>query len=254
MAVFNDANLNKAYQDIYGQLQGSGGYTPLSMPEQTLDSITEQLAGTLRPQYEQAISKLYGLTKEQKARIDVDAASRGMTSSSMVTDLKNRAMNSLSEQVRGIETDYAAQLANDALNQYQKYIGDKLALDQYNQKLQMQLGDDAYGRVMQQLSAGLISPKGKGGRGGGGGNDLPIEIPPVGANDEYLKALKAENDELRGYLGADGLGRNRELQLREPEPVAIPTGVMPKTTAGGGNKSKPSFVNLTSESQMNWRK
>lgn len=241
MAVFNDANLNKAYQDIYSQLQGSGGYTPLSMPEQTLDSITEQLAGTLRPQYEQAISKLYGLTKEQKARIDVDAASRGMTSSSMVTDLKNRAMNSLSEQIRGIETDYAAQLANDALNQYQNYLGDKLALDQYNQKLARELGDDALARTMQQLSAGLVKPVGKGGKGGGDGYNPADEIGGIEINDEYLRALQAENDDLRGRLEG-----NREFQLREnPKPI------MPKTTAGGGITAPKAFANLTSTS--NWR-
>lgn len=170
MAVFNDANLEKAYQNIYGQLQGSGGYTPISMPEQTLDSITEQLAGALRPQFERAIAQRYGATKEQKARIDVDAASRGMGSSTWVTDAKNRIMNAEAADIAGLESDYASQLAGDALNQYNNYLGDKLALDQYNQKLAQALGDDAYARTMQQLSAGLVKPVGKGGKGGGGGN------------------------------------------------------------------------------------
>ena len=170
MAVFNDANLNKAYQDIYSQLQGSGGYTPLSMPEQTLDSITEQLAGALRPQFEKAIAQRYGATKEQKARIDVDAASRGMGSSTWVTDAKNRIMNAEAADIAGLESDYASQLAGDALNQYNNYLGDKLALDQYNQKLQQALGDDALARTMQQLKAGLISPVSKGGKGGGNPN------------------------------------------------------------------------------------
>ena len=197
MAVFNDANLEKAYQNIYGQLQGSGGYTPISMPEQTLDSITEQLAGTLRPQYEQAISKLYGLTKQQKAAIDVDAASRGMTSSSMVTDLKNRAMNSLTERVRGIETDYAAQLANDALNQYQNYLGDKLDLDQYNQKLARELGDDALARTMQQLNAGLISPVSKGGKGGKQPTGFWADGKLWDSEQAYLDWAKGEEEKKR---------------------------------------------------------
>ena len=187
MAVFNDANLEKAYQNIYGQLQGSGGYTPLSMPEQTLDSITEQLAGALRPQFEKAIAQRYGATKEQKARIDVDAASRGMGSSTWVTDAKNRIMNAEAADIAGLESDYASQLAGDALNQYNNYLGDKLALDQYNQKLAQALGDDAYGRVMQQLSAGLISPVKK------GGSPKPKPTPDPDPNDE----LKDDpNDEI----------------------------------------------------------
>ena len=197
MAVFNDANLNKAYQDIYSQLQGSGGYTPLSMPEQTLDSITEQLAGALRPQFERAIAQRYGATKEQKARIDVDAASRGMGSSTWVTDAKNRIMNAEAADIAGLESDYASQLAGDALNQYNNYLGDKLALDQYNQKLAQALGDDAYARTMQQLNAGLVSPVSKGGSG---------TKPPTGfwadgklwkSEQEYLDWAKGEEEKKR---------------------------------------------------------
>ena len=242
MAVFNDANLEKAYQNIYGQLQGSGGYTPISMPEQTLDSITEQLAGALRPQFERAIAQRYGATKEQKARIDVDAASRGMGSSTWVTDAKNRIMNAEAADIAGLESDYASQLAGDALNQYNNYLGDKLALDQYNQKLAQALGDDAYARTMQQLSAGLVKPVGKGGKGGGGDGYNPAdEIGGIEINDEYIRALQAENEDLRGRLEG-----NREFQLREnPKPI------MPKTTAGGGITAPKAFANLTSTS--NWR-
>lgn len=237
MAVFNDANLEKAYQSIYGQLQGSGGYTPLSMPEQTLDSITEQLSNVLRPQYERAIAQRYGATKQQKASIDVDAASRGMGSSTWVTDAKNRIMNAEAADIAGMESDYASQLAGDALNQYNNYLGDKLALDKYNQGLLQALGDDAYNRAMQQLSAGLISPVSKGGRGGGNpsGGDNPLdEIGDIGINDEYLKALRAENDELRGMLEG-----NKQFEVR---PI-IPTGVQPKTTAGGGISNTKAFSN-----------
>ncbi len=199
MPVFNDSNLEKAYQNIYGQLQGSGGYTPLSMPEQTLDSITEQLAGALRPQFERAIAQRYGATKEQKARIDVDAASRGMGSSTWVTDAKNRIMNAEAADIAGLESDYASQLAGDALNQYNNYLGDKLALDQYNQKLAQALGDDAYARTMQQLSAGLVSPVSKGGKGGGGGNGNGSNRYFDGnkwwnSREEYEVAMKKEQD------------------------------------------------------------
>ena len=238
MATFSDANLEKAYNSIYNQLQGSGGYTPLSMPEQTLDSITEQLSGVLRPQYERAIAQRYGATKQQKAAIDVDAASRGMGTSTWVTDAKNRIMNAEAADIAGMESDYASQLAGDALNQYNNYLGDKLALDKYNQQLAQALGDDAYNRAMQQLSAGLINPVGKGGKGGGGGKDNynpADEIGGIGINDEYLKALQAEVDDLKGQLEG---GKSYELR-----PTSTP--VQPKNTAGGGSTGQRTVAQLT---------
>ena len=160
--TFNDANLEKAYNNIYGNLKASGGYTPLAMPEQTLQSITDQLAGVWRPQYESAIAQRYGATKQQKAAIDVDAASRGqMLNSTWVTDAKNRLMNAQAADIAGLERDYASQLAGDALNQYNNYLGDKLALDQYNQQLAQALGNDAYNKAMQQYSAGILTPQTK---------------------------------------------------------------------------------------------
>lgn len=239
MAVFNDANLEKAYQNIYGQLQNSGGYTPIAMPEQTLESITDQLSGVLRPQYERAIAQRYGATKQQKRAIDVDAVARGMTPSTWVADAKNRIMNAEAADIAGMESDYASQLAGDALNQYNNYLGDKLALDQYNQKLAQALGDDAYNRTLQQLSAGLINPVGKGGRGGGGGgkdNYNPADaIGGIGINDEYLKALQAEVDDLKGQLEG---GKSYELR-----PTSTP--VQPKKTAGGGTTNQRAFAQLT---------
>jgi hypothetical protein len=187
MALFGDANLQTQYDNILSHLSGSGAYTPLSMPEQTLDGITEQLAQIYRPQVERAIAQRYGATKQQKAAIDVDAASRGVGTSTWVTDAKNRIMNAEAADIAGLESDYISQLSGDALKQYQNYLGDKLKLDQYNQQLQAALGGAAYDQAMQQYGQGMIegtlpyqqlqfqwqqtqnAAKGGGGGGGNGG-------------------------------------------------------------------------------------
>ena len=216
MALFGDANLQKQYDNILSQLSGSGAYTPLSLPEQTLDGITEQLAQIYRPQVERAIAQRYGATKQQKAAIDVDAGSRGMGTSTWVTDAKNRIMNAEAAYIAGLESDYASQLAGDALSQYQKYMGDKLKLDQYNQQLQAALGGAAYDQVMQQYNQGMIegtlpyqqlqfqwgqqqkAAKGSGGGKGGGNSgsqdwfqkyfaELLGNIPPVDKNEPPVK-------------------------------------------------------------------
>lgn len=205
MALFGDANLQTQYDNILSHLSDSGAYTPLSMPEQTLDGITEQLAQIYRPQVERAIAQRYGATKQQKAAIDVDAASRGVGTSTWVTDAKNRIMNAEAADIAGLESDYISQLSGDALKQYQNYLGDKLKLDQYNQQLKAALGGAAYDQAMQQYGQGMIEGTlpyqqlqfqwqqtqnaAKGGGGGGGGSKggipdwfkeyLDSEVPPV---------------------------------------------------------------------------
>ena len=156
MALFGDANLQTQYDNIRSQLQGSGAYTPLSLPEQTLDGIAEQLAEVYRPQVERAIAQRYGATKQQKAAIDVDAGSRGMGTSTWVTDAKNRLMNAEAADIAELESDYASQLAGDALTQYQNYLSDKLRLDQYNQQLQASMEGAAYDQAMQQYQQGMV--------------------------------------------------------------------------------------------------
>ena len=148
--------LQDAYQSNYQQMQSQGAYNPLSMENQTLEGITDQLAAVYRPQLEQQILNRYGATKKQKAAIDVDAASRGMGTSTWVTDAKNRLMNAEAADIAGMERDYASQLAGDALNQYNQYLQDRQNLDRYNQSLAIQLGDTAYGRAADQYNAGLI--------------------------------------------------------------------------------------------------
>lgn len=186
MALFGDTNLQTQYDNILSHLSDSGAYTPLSMPEQTLDGITEQLAQIYRPQVERAIAQRYGATKQQKAAIDVDAASRGVGTSTWVTDAKNRIMNAEAADIAGLESDYISQLSGDALKQYQNYLGDKLKLDQYNQQLKAALGGAAYDQAMQQYGQGMIEgtlpyqqlqfqwqqtqDAAKGRSGGGGGN------------------------------------------------------------------------------------
>lgn len=205
MALFGDAKLQTQYDNILTKLQGSGAYTPLSIPEQTLDSVTEQLAQIYRPQVERAIAQRYGATKQQKAAIDVDAASRGVGTSTWVTDAKNRIMNAEAADIAGLESDYISQLSGDALKQYQNYLGDKLKLDQYNQQLKAALGGAAYDQAMQQYGQGMIegtlpyqqlqfqwqqtqnAAKGSGGGGGGSKGSIPdwfkeyldSEVPPV---------------------------------------------------------------------------
>ncbi len=234
MALFGDANLQTQYDNILAQLQGSGAYTPLTLPEQTLDSITEQLAQIYRPQVEHAIAQRYGATKQQKAAIDVDAASRGMGTSTYVTDAKNRIMNAEAADIAGLESDYASQLAGDALSQYQNYLGDKIKLDQYNQQLQAAMESAAYDQAMEQYTQGMIEgtlpyqqlqfqweqqqKAAKGGGGGGGKNNnwqtwLQEYLDGLFGGTPEVEETQPTTPKTSGGAHGGGGGRNNNVMM-----------------------------------------
>ena len=190
MAQFTDSNLSNTYNSILSELAESSAYTPIALPEQTQESIADQLAAILRPQYERAIASRAASTKQQKAAIDVDAASRGMGSSTWVTDAKNRLMGAEATDIANLEGEYGSQLLSDTMNQYNNYLAQKLQLDQYNQQLAAALEGDAYSRAMNQYSSGLIegtipyqqqqlqwqqAQRAASGGGGGNGNTLSLD-------------------------------------------------------------------------------
>jgi len=215
MPQFTDANVQRQYNDILNQLGANSGYTPVSMPEQSLDSITAQLAAAYRPQYEAAIAQRYGATKKQKAAIDVDAASRGMGTSTWVTDAKNRIMNAEAADIAGLEGDYASKLAGDAMDRYTDYLNDRLKLDQYNQQLALQLEGNAYDRAMDQYNSGMIEGTlpyqqlifnwqqtqnaAKGGSGGSGGSRNSTNASKYTLEEANADAEK-EADEIIGSI------------------------------------------------------
>ena len=82
------------------------GYT---MPTQT--ELSAQIAEYLRPQYDSDISSRKAQTTQNRAAIDIDAASRGMGASTWVTDAKTRQMNSEAADIANLESNYGSERA-----------------------------------------------------------------------------------------------------------------------------------------------
>ena len=98
------------YNQVLASLNGS-------MPTQTDAQLKNYLTKLLRPGYDQAIQQRQMQTGQANAAIDADAASRGMGSSTWVTDAKARQMNSQAADIAGLNQNYNSALYDALLNQ-----------------------------------------------------------------------------------------------------------------------------------------
>lgn len=159
----------KDFQSLLGSYAPTISYTPTSREELQTD-----IESYLRPAYDLAIQNRKDATVTNKANIDVDAASRGMGSSTWVTDVKDRAQDSEARDIATLESQYEAAMAQQLMSALQQEKANQLAVDQYNASAQAQalqtalgLAGDFYANdlaMAQQMSKGS-------GRGSGGSDD-----------------------------------------------------------------------------------
>ena len=103
---------NEAFETIFEKTKREHApqlvnYTPLD--EKTL---AERISAVLRPVCERAISAIFRGNRRQDAELDADAISRGMGSSTFVTDVKRRQDNAAADDARELESEYGAELAD----------------------------------------------------------------------------------------------------------------------------------------------
>lgn len=135
--------VNDYYNAILAQLGSSTitpetiTYTPISytVPEQ--EALAAQIAAYLRPQYDSAIASRRTQTTQNRAALDVDAASRGMGASTWVTDAKTRQLTSEAADVAALESGYGAALAQQVQALYNQHLQNRLDVDQINANNQL---------------------------------------------------------------------------------------------------------------------
>ncbi len=169
--VYGGTDLNALYQQVLGVL--SPPSISYAMPSR--DELTAENSGILRPAYDQAILQRQRQTLQNRAEIDVDAASRGMGRSTWVTDVKDRAMDSEADDIARMEGEYAAALSAAVQEQYEQHLANKLAADQYNAQATAAAQNAAFGYATQMYNSNLAQAQamqaamlaGAGGSGGG---------------------------------------------------------------------------------------
>ena len=179
--------VSSSYESILKTLMPQTiGYSPIETEKQTQESLASQISAYLRPYVDKSIAGRKSTTIANRAGIDIDAASRGMGASTWVTDAKQRETNAEASDIAGLESDYAANLAEQVYNSYQSYLdrqynvdtanaGNQIEVDEFNAQVLAALEQTAYERALD-----MNSLKGSG-SGSGSGTGSPL--------DDLLKSL-----------------------------------------------------------------
>lgn len=148
---------NEEFQGIYDSILASMG------DDATLKANIE---AALRPSYDMSRQQLDRQMRENNAAIDVDAASRGMGTSSWVTDAKLQQLRGLSDDFANLEASYNSTLYGQLLDAIRER------------------DDNAYSQAMQMYQLNH-----KGGSGGGSGSPTIGKTPLT--FDEWLSVQNA---------------------------------------------------------------
>ena len=150
---------NEAFETIFEKTKREHApqlvnYTPLD--EKTL---AERISAVLRPVYERAISAIFRGNRRQDAELDADAISRGMGSSTFVSDLKRRQDNAAADDVKELESDYGAKLA-DQLNKAMEGERDRLLeVEKFNAQQRSLATEQAFSAAKTLYDAYLEAPR-----------------------------------------------------------------------------------------------
>ncbi len=140
-------------------------YTPLD--EQTL---AERISAVLRPVYDRAIAAIFRGNRRSDAELDADAISRGMGSSTFVSDLKRRQDDAAADDVRELESDYGMKLADQLYKAMEGERDRLLEVEKFNAQQQNAAMEQAFAAAKYLYQAYLEARAAQGYGGGSGGS------------------------------------------------------------------------------------
>lgn len=136
---WGDARFNRYYNRYLGELPlNKVSYDSLSTPERNVDELAQEVAAYLDPQLETTAKNLRRQTRQNYNTIDTEGAGRGMSRSTWVTDEKNAAYNAGMQGLADAYNNYNDALVSGVSERYENYLARKQALDQQNQKNQLE--------------------------------------------------------------------------------------------------------------------
>lgn len=161
---------NEAFETIYEKAKRDNApelasFTPLD--EQTL---AERIGAALRPLYERAIASVFRGNRRANAELDADALSRGMGSSTFVSDLKRRQNDAAAEDVRELESDYGAQLADQLYKAMEGERDRALEVEKFNAQQKSRAAEQAFESAKVLYSAYLEAKAAQEAARSGGGS------------------------------------------------------------------------------------
>ena len=178
---------NEAFETIYEKAKQDhapqlASYTPLD--EKTL---ADRIGAVLRPVYEKAIAAIFRGNRHADAELDADAISRGMGSSTFVTDVKRRQDSAAADDVNDLESEYGAKLADQLYKAMEGERDRQLEVEKFNAQQRSAALEQAFSAAQVLDAAYLSARKRRGGGSGGRGKEKE-----KGAEEEQVKGGLAQ--------------------------------------------------------------
>ena len=163
---------NEAFETIYEKTRKE--YVPREISYTPLDekTLAERIGAVLRPVYEKAIAAIFRGNKHADAELDADAISRGMGSSTFVTDVKRRQDNAAADDARELENEYGAELADQLYKAMEGERSRQFEAEKFNAQQRSESLEQAFSAAKTLYDAYLeakAAEEAKRSRGSGGG-------------------------------------------------------------------------------------
>ena len=167
-----DATINAYYQQfLSGLTPQTIDYQDITTEEQTKDEFSASEAAYLEPYYTQQIKSVLASAKAQRAEYDADAASRGMSSSTWLSDAKGRTSQQAQTDVASLQAAYTSALAQNTNDLYQAQLdrlltvsqqnaSNRLTVDEYNANQKTNTEALAYQRALEMYNVLLSQSSG----------------------------------------------------------------------------------------------
>ena len=169
-----DATMAAAFQSIYSSIpRQTITPTAISLAEKNRATVAAEADASLKPYLDLSASQRQQQAVQSRAELDADAYSRGMGSSTWLTDKKSRESMAAQSDISNMNAQYAATLADSINKQMQNYesnklavdqanVSNKLAADQFNASQENDAYQKAYSIFMDMWNKGLFSTRSSG--------------------------------------------------------------------------------------------
>lgn len=211
MASFGNSDVDKYYAQFLAALPVAQiDYNPITTEQKTQDEFAASYAAYMAPAYEQSIKKVLASADAQRASYDADAASRGMGTSTWLSDVKGRVSQGAQSDIASLSSQYQANLGTSVSEAYQNQLNrlltvatqneqNRLSVQSANESEKIRLEQLAYQRALEAISLEGI------GSGSGGGTDSIVITDKGGVTqEEFMRSI----DRALGKRSTDTVTKN----------------------------------------------
>lgn len=175
-----DSTLDSYYQNLVANYKPQEiSYQDITTEQKTESNLASAIAAYLEPYKKKSVSSIESSLRSQRASADADAASRGMGTSTYLSDLKSRMSRQAQSDISNIESDFVSSIGqrtaeayqnqlNRVLNVNQVNAANRLSKEQWNAQEKNRAEAEAWNRAFILAQYAPASSGGSGGSGSGG--------------------------------------------------------------------------------------